>query len=280
MVGGLPVFAELGVEMRRWIATLLFIAAMGSCGVTAVSASAVPLEYGRCTKVATGTGAFSNAACTLTGSPLRYAWSQLSPTEPVAVRSEEVAGKGVFLYLVHWDITCRRAEPNEEGAYTGVGGLRGLVLRFGECMGSGDDGAGKVVNGPCTTPGQPAGVMATRPLEGEAGVVAVNAGRPDTDGLALIPEGGETFLEATCVGPVTFVLTGSQFSYPIIANKMIELQKLVFTSRHKHSFEGGPPHTMEGTANGEKFGRAEISNGALQLATKQGIEVRDCNPGC
>ena len=163
--------------------------------------SAGPPEFGRCLKVAAGTGKYSSSKCTAkaTGS---YEWDPVSGAEPLKKRlittASQPASK-LVLESAGAKIYC--AGEAGTGEYSGNSALANVTLKLTGCYES-------VTSDKCES-GASEGEVAFHTLGATLGIVnaAVEA-RKDKTGLDFKPSSGETVAEFKCAStPV--VLRGS-----------------------------------------------------------------------
>jgi len=186
--------------------------------VTAAGASAAAPEFGRCVKVAKGTGKFTTGKCTQEGVGGSFEWIP----GPGAMNKFSFAEKPET--VVTWEtvggtkIVCRMGPPNGggevgniTGEYTGAKSVQ-LTFRLTECETSG-----------CAveSPGQPEGVVLSNVLDGNLGIEKIGATPKETKvGLDLFNPTGGALFEAACNG-VTIVVTGSVITAPLKTNSMV-----------------------------------------------------------
>jgi hypothetical protein len=266
--------------MRVWRGGLLFLVIAGGIVVAgATGASASTLEYGFCTKVAKGAGSYGTGTCTALGGYDNRVWSLLAPPESVPLALEKAPETEVVTFNFGRGAIYCAAQTRTEGVYTGEGEMRGVVFELTSCSGIFSEQPAA----PCSSPGAPEGTVVTASLYGITGVIKAGA-KPTEDklGVALTPESGETFVEATC-GPTSALDTGSVI-LPVTKNKMLTKQK-IFMPHLGHAklperFEGGPKHVLSSYMNGTFTESGAAFGGKEILSTARALELRDCKPGC
>ena len=148
--------------MKRARAVVLtIVVAFGITAVATATASAEAPEFGRCVKVAKGTGKLSSASCTAEKVGGSFEW-----TPGVGVgntfTTEIKAGTIVMLLdsVEGTKITCHGETAT--GEYTSATTVGQVLLRFTACESSG---------GKAHSAGQPEGVVVSKTLEGSLGII-------------------------------------------------------------------------------------------------------------
>jgi hypothetical protein len=164
-------------------------------------------EYGRCVKVAKGTGTYANASCTSTGKSDSYEWSR---GVLAAGFSTKLTSGSVKLETARGSkLTCTGEASG--GAYTGDKTVGDVVLTLTGCALSGES---------CASAGAAPGEIVSNLLEGVLGVERLGASESkDKLGLDLFAAGAAgSVIEFTC-GSTPVAVRGSVI-VPLKANKM------------------------------------------------------------
>ena len=238
------------------------------CGTAAATASAEPPEFGRCVKGAKGAGWFRSANCTAALAGGSYEWlpgpgasnqfTTRSKAGTFVVLSETVGGSR---------LTC--AGQTSTGEYSGAEGVSNVLWRFTGCESSG---------GRARSPGQPEGVVVSKPLEGSLGVIkSGTTAKQNKLGLDLLPqEPGAAVMEFAVAG-LAFVVKGSVI-VPVTANKMQSTSTVKFAQakgkQKPEQFEGVPKDVLEMSENGQPF---EQDGLALEV-DQTNEEAMEANP--
>jgi hypothetical protein len=164
-------------------------------------------EYGRCVKVAKGTGTYANASCTSAGKSDSYAWSRGVLKTGFSTRL--TAGSVKLETASGSKLTCTGEASG--GTYTGDKTVGNVVLTLTGCALSGES---------CASAGAAPGEIVSNSLEGVLGVETVGANESkDKLGLDLSPTGGVgSVMEFSC-GSTPVAVRGSVI-VPVKANKM------------------------------------------------------------
>jgi hypothetical protein len=255
---------ESGGRMgRKRAAGLGFLVAGLMLAPGASVAAAAGPEFGRCLKVAAGSGEFGNAGCTKTGGSKRYAWQSgvtLGFSTSMVGTARFEAGAEA--------IVCTAQSGN--GELSGASGLSGVHLTVRGCT---------IEGFPCESLGDLEGEISTNTLEGALGVIKASPGAPAKDkiGLDLFPKdhAGLFFSEYRC-GSILNAVSGS-IIVPLKANKMRMTTTLKYAAKKSRQ----KPEAFEGAAQDVLFravaGNAPEQTGAtltLALTSEEPVEVR------
>ncbi|MGD0452191.1 MAG: hypothetical protein ABSB69_01215 [Solirubrobacteraceae bacterium] len=220
-----------------------------------------PPEYGRCTKVAKGTGKYASAGCTTLGGKADYEW------DPGAVKSgfTLTSAAVTFETVKRSKVTCTGATGL--GRYTGYKAVGGVSLTLTGCERSGER---------CSSAGAGAGEIVSRPLEGVLGVEQLGASASqDKIGLDLFPVGRAGSLIAFSCGVSTASLRGSVI-VPVKANRMSLASTLKFKAskgRQKpEGFAGEARDVLEASFDEGPFEQAGLTATVTQ-ANEEAVEV-------
>jgi len=153
-------------------------------------------EFGRCIKVATGTGRFSGSTCISSTSKNSYEWfpafGSSRPLEHTHFTSVAKSLTKVKLETAAKHIVTCTGEHGG-GEYSGNTTVANVTFTFTGCA-LGTEGA-------CTSPGKAEGEISTVALSGTLGVVAKGLeAAKDKIGVALKPASGEQVTEFGCPG--------------------------------------------------------------------------------
>jgi hypothetical protein len=222
-----------------------------------------PLEYGRCVKVATGTGQYATATCTTTGGKGIYEWYPAFGSAKPLVKThftlqikEKTEAK---LYTPSGLLVlCKGASGS--GEYTGDKTVAGVTLVLTGC----DLGAAV-----CTSSGAAAGEVVSQTLGGGLGVIKTSLEGPAKNlvGTDLRPSSGEVVASFTC-GATTVAVTGSVIG-ELKRNGMVTKAPVKFVSTTKGvqkplRFEGGLEQSLL-----TKLGEGANQKSGLSLTLNQ-----------
>ncbi len=239
-------------------------AVLAGCALAGQASAAAP-EFGRCVRVATGTGSYTTGKCTTQGAG-SFEWLPgagamnkftLKPVTGTIVMLDETR-KGVKL-------TC--TSLTADGEYTGPTSVA-LSTRLNGCKTSG---------GACNSARADEEEIALEPLQGVLGVVkkGTTAG---TNKVAL------DLSPATAGGPVVliecsalvFEVTGSVISHELKTNAMLLSPPLNFTEikgkQKPEAFEGLPRDVLETSMNQNAPEQSGLALQAIQT-NEEKIEV-------
>lgn len=242
--------------MRRAVLIAFGVGAL--LAVCASSALASPPEFGRCLKVATGTGTYATGNCTSEGGERKFEW--IPGPGPKAGFS--LAGGAWFIEgaVSKAKITC--VSGTGSGVVTGAKTV-GVSITLTGCETSG---------GKCRTTGNPEGVFQLPGMTGELGrTKAGKTALQDQVGLSLAGEWG-----FECGGGVVkAVVTGSAIAV-ISPHGMTTTHKWTFkvgtkTRQIPERFEGGLSQFFTATINGTPEQQAIAQ--PLTLTSEEKIEI-------
>jgi hypothetical protein len=233
------------MDARKVIGRSL-LAALALGAVFAAQASAAAPEFGRCVKVAKGTGKFSSSHCTVEAAGGSYEWMQgAGATKKLTLVLK--AGTTITVETVRGTkITCTGGTGT--GEYTGPKTVS-LAVRWEGCKTSG---------GEVESQGQPNGVVVLKPLIGVLGVIKKGTTPVfNKIGLDLSPEeAGGPVGQMHCNG-LPIELKGSIISAPLAVNAMKTTSAMKFLEKKgkqsAESFEGLPKDVLEANTNGGPF---------------------------
>ncbi len=110
-----------------------------------------PPEFGRCVKVAKGSGRYSSGTCTLTSTGGAYEW------EPGAVKSAFTTSGKVSTLETVTKLVVKCTAESSSGSYRGPRGLANVLVTFAGC---------KRVTTACSSPGSAPGEIVSEQLDG------------------------------------------------------------------------------------------------------------------
>jgi hypothetical protein len=254
-----------GDMSRSRVAGLAFLVVFVTSAFAAATASAEAPEFGRCVKVAKGTGAFKSANCTsaLTGGSFEWmpgpgasnGFSTASKAGSILTLTETVGGTKIICH-----------SQSGTGEYTSANGTAHVALKFTGCESSG---------GKAESAGQPEGVVLSKPLNGSLGIIKKGAtAKQNKVGLDLVAEEGGALIEFQVAG-LAFVVKGSVI-VPVTANKMQLTSTLKFAQakgkQKPEQFEGEAKDVLEQSINGGIFEQAGLGFESTQT-NEEPIEV-------
>jgi hypothetical protein len=216
-------------------------------------------EVGRCTKLGTRRGSYTNTKCTgqsLTGS------DEWTPGLLNGHFTTKAGGSATFETASHKTIVCKGESGTGEYATTDTAAA--VVMSFTGCEGPGGD---------CSSPGAAAGEVVSRTLSGVLGVEKLGA--TDRIGLGLSPTAGPGTVMAFDCGATEVTVRGGVIA-PLTANKMTTTQTLkLAASRGKQKpegFVGGPAEVLEASFDHGAFEQIGLSVKIIQT-TAEASEV-------
>ncbi len=247
------------IDRKRFTAVTVFAVAM-PLALSAAAASAAP-EFGRCTKVAAGTGAFATRNCTSEGGERRYAWQP-----GVARRGFTGAGGEATLDTSKFGLTLKCTSETSTGEYSGTTTVTNVVIALHGCE-------EVFPAGPCSTTGAADGEVVSHPLSGTLGVTRRSPEGPAKNRIGLMLSSADgIFAEYNCPPAFPNVLRGSVIG-PVLANVMSSSPMRNFKStgsrQSPERFEGGPRASLESSIEREPFEPV-----ALRLQSRQSNEER------
>ncbi|MGP0101623.1 MAG: hypothetical protein ACLPUT_08390 [Solirubrobacteraceae bacterium] len=220
-------------------------------------------EYGRCVKVAKGTGKYASAGCTTLGKSDSYEWSR--SVVRAGFTTKLASGSATLETAKDTKVTC--AGETGTGDYTGDSTVGGVVLTLTGCVLSGEK---------CSSAGAGAGEVVSSSLEGELGVEKLGASESkDKIGLDLFPAGSAgPVMEFSC-GATSVALRGSVI-VPVAANKMslsTPLKLKASKGRQKpEGFVGEAKDVLEASFGGAAYEQIGLTLTATQ-ADEEDVEV-------
>jgi hypothetical protein len=212
-----------------------------------------PPEYGRCIKVAAGSGIYGDSGCTTAGGEKKYEWYPAFGGSRPLVKAH-FTSKTKLTGLVTLEtpkktkVTCKG--QTGAGEYTARNAVGNVLDKFTGCEGLGQK---------CSTAGSAEGEIATRLLEGGLGVILQSKEGPAKNkiGLDLKAVGGGLIAEFAC-GASVFKVRGSVI-VPLPSNKMLSGEVLGYTATKGVQ----KPSHFEHEAN--DLLEASIAGGAFEL---------------
>jgi hypothetical protein len=239
-------------------------------GVATAPATPGSLEFGKCEKVAEGTGAFGNSKCTKPGKTKRFEWVPLS--ESVSITISKTAKTANLLLQAEGGIELFCNDEMSASGSASAGGLTNVVLHASGC---------EVGGFKCRSAGQSEGNVLTNPLQAVPGIIQRNGeGKEEADvvGLAFASEGAE-FARWEC-GPGPLKLRGGLISgFPV--NKQAAALKYEFVqgagTQVPEAFVEGPAQFLEWSVLGNAYERVGLGfKATLKTSSKAKIELRHC----
>lgn len=240
-----------------------------ACGteVLTVGSGGVHLEapeFGRCVKVAKGTGAYGSATCTVPGGTKSYEWAPGAVKTHFALKLKE--GVPTLETVKGQKVLCTGASGT--GMYTGAHTVGHVELVLTGC---------ELSKTKCATAGAPnEGEIATSLLEGRLGVISRGTTTAQNKiGLDLRAAGVTHVADFSCRGS-TGVVAGSVI-VPVSANKMLSSSSLLFAAGTKgrqkpEAFVEGPKDVLEVSLGGLPFEAAALKAKLVQ-SSEEAIEV-------
>ncbi len=261
--------------MRCAKTTVVFFAVLAMSVVTAASAAALSgPEVGRCVKLGTKTGKFTNSGCTKESAKSvgSYEWM------PGAVKNKITTkgGVGVLETLNGTAVGCSTEESG--GEFNSPKTVTGVVVRFTGCH---------TVGFECTSPGQKIGEIVTNPLEGKIGiekrVFKEGKEEPTKNKIAFdlfpTPEDGGLYVAFKCGTELSISVGGSVLVPLTPTNKMLTTFVLKYSAKKgkqkPEKFEGEPKDVLLTSINT----KAPEQSGITIASTQSGEESLELNAG-
>jgi alpha-tubulin suppressor-like RCC1 family protein len=231
-----------------------------------------PPEFGRCLKVAKGTGRYKAAVCTTTAAAGSYEW-----TTEIVRRRFTTQAKNVQLKTAtggagtrSGSLVCR--SESGSGEYSGTKEVINVQMTLTGCQRS-----DKAV---CSSESEASGEITTNVAEGVLGITrttVVDGKESRKVGLDLFPLGKVGAL----IGPIICVGTPIEAQGSVIggvtADKMALSTRLVFVAASGHQkpeqFEAEPRNTLEGVL----FGLKPLAMGLKMSVTQANEEAVEIN---
>ncbi len=242
--------------MRR--VALILCCAMCAAVAAASTAVATPPEFGRCAKVAKGSGIYANSGCTKTGGHLVFEWQ---PGPPALNQFVIETSHQFHLENEHGlKFNCEGGE-SATGEYSGPGSVSNVRMVLTRC----------VAGLPCHTAGSLEGEVVLEGLSGTLGVWKEGK-TPLGNSVGLDLSLGETEMECSLV---TLKLRGSAVAR-VQKNKTGLTTGLTLVEnkgRQKPGkLIGGPIDVPEISVSGAPFEPAAIELGTA-IASEEAVEV-------
>jgi len=234
--------------------TIATSSAAGSGSKFKYTATSAP-EFGRCFKVAKGTGRYSGG-CTAEKAGGSFEWAPGAASR--FTLAGEAGGEEATLETVgEAKVVCKT--ESGAGEYRGTKAVANTVIKFTGCAHAGSK---------CTTVGAAEGEVVASSLEGELGWINQET---KSVGLALFPAGEVgSFAEFRC-GSTSVVVRGSVIAPWKILNTMQSTATVKFTAtkgkQNKEAFEGEPKDVLE-----MSFAEGPFSQTGLTVTLAQGNE--------
>jgi hypothetical protein len=215
-------------------ATMLFDHGLSADSFTLTPEANAPPEFGRCIKT-TG-GAYSNGACTETGSGGKYEWyaafASSAPLEKAGFTSILKEGTDATLETAEKS-TINCTGETSSGEITGNKTVGNVVATFTGC---------EDFEVPCQSAGSAAGTVTMNTLEGTLGVEELAAEPAHNKiGEKLYPVGHSGPIARFDCGSFPVIVTGAMIS-PVSSNSM----KLIVTVKTKQSKGKQKPEAFVG----------------------------------
>jgi hypothetical protein len=254
---------------------------IGSSTLTARDASTEPLptataaleqtspapDFGRCAKVSTGTGSYSNSSCTAPGGERKYRWLRATAPPPKSgfAVSLKMTSKVTLETHTSWRLTCTGLSGT--GRYVGLKEVTSSPISFTGCANAASE--------PCTSAEAPVGQITTGELRGYLGVLrAQTPATKDKVGIVLTPGGPSAIASFRC-GTTAAVLRGAVIA-ETTANAMSTTRNLVLAqtkgTQKWARFEGGPAATLELTVGARPPEAAGLALTAAQTSEEK-VEI-------
>lgn len=221
-------------------------------------------EFGRCVKVAKGSGKYGGATCTLPGGTKTYEWLGGTVKSHYALALKE--GAVTLETSKGHKVICTGASGR--GEYAGEHTVGDAVLVFTGCE------LNKV---PCQSVGAAEGEVVSELLAGKLGVITVGTTPvKDKIGLDLFPAGVGTHVANFACRSTGVVVVGSVI-VPVPANKMLTTSTMIYAAGTKgkqkpEAFLGEPKDVLEASLGGLPFEQTGLKV-KLVTTNEEAVEV-------
>ncbi|HXD54058.1 MAG TPA: choice-of-anchor L domain-containing protein [Solirubrobacteraceae bacterium] len=219
-------------------------------------------EFGRCEKVAKGTGQYSSSSCTVAGGTKSYRWTPGVEKPHIAI-----TGKAAKLETAAGlKVACKAVSG--AGAYTGTTTVGNVSLVFTGCT------LGKAT---CGTPGAAPGEVAAATLAGELGVISLGETQAQNAiGLLLHRAAGPGAIATVSCGASTVGVRGSVI-VAVKTGKPATSAKLHFAiqsagHQQPEALLGGPPQVLEASLGGAGYQQASL-RATMTATSEEAVEV-------
>jgi hypothetical protein len=229
---------------------------------TTLAASGPP-EYGRCVKVAAGTGEYENAGCSKPGGEKKYEW--LPGVVKTHFTTSIKEGSATLETVTGFQVVCKSEAG--KGEYTGLKTVGAIVMTLTGCERLGEK---------CSTEKAAAGEIVTHPLEGALGIIRLGeTSVKDAIGLDLFAVGRTgPVVEFSC-GASAVSVRGSLIA-PVPRNSMRLTATLKYRARKgkqkPEHFVGEPKDVLEASLNAQAFEAMGLTLKAT-LSNEERVEV-------
>jgi len=206
----------------------------------------LPPEFGRCVRVALGTGVFGSASCTVAGGEQKYEWRGGPPAKAKFTTKIKIGTTFSWAGVGGTELTCSGEKSG--GEYTGPKTVSGVTITLTACV---------LASAKCESAGAKQGEIVTSMLDGELGVIktSTEGAVKNEIGLDLKPASGPAIAEFSC-GTIPDVWRGSVI-VPVKANKMLGAETLKFSAKggkqKPEAFEGQGKDIIESSLGEASF---------------------------
>ncbi len=221
-------------------------------------------EYGRCLKVARGTGRFENSGCTKLGGTSLYEWYAGPVKTHFTTKIKELTT--IKITSGSAQITC--LGETGVGDYASPKTVDGVVLTLTSCERLGQK---------CSSAEAAAGEIATNTLEGGLGVTAVGeTSAKNKIGLDLFPVGNTAAVAEFSCGATPVIVQGSVIG-AVSTNAMKLTATIAYAASAKgkqkpEAFVEQPKDVLQVSFNGAPFEQAGLVMKAV-LSNEEKLEV-------
>ena len=222
-------------------------------------------EYGRCKKVTTGTGKYSNASCTVMATG-NYEWT------PGFIKGG-FTGKSVTETTITIETAAEKKmvcqAETATGRYAETKQVAGVVVKLTGCE-------YPSTGAKCSSAGAAEGEVITNALEGTLGWLNEEKNKVGLDLFPAGEEGGEPWFEASC-GAASIKVKGSVIARITSVNNMVP----TFTLKYKQKkgiqeelqFQGeASEETLEASINGGTYEKAGLGLES-KLTNEEELEI-------
>jgi len=277
---------------RMRIMGLCLVAVFVVTALFAGSASARTLEYGKCNKVAEGTGVYGDGGCVKPGGKKNHEWAPASPTNKFKLTSLKIkeTGNAVLESVSKTQIACAE-QKSTDGEISNLQEVKDIIGKFGpKKLKATEPGGCEALTKKCNSAGKAAGFIDTLKLAGSPGIIKKEASPlKDIVGNELHGQTSEFLAEFECAGAPVKV-KGGVITELVKKNKTLGAATIEFVAKEGKQI----PEKFDCNANGEKCGampneflESKIAEGTYEqsgqtLITKQKSspksELRDFTP--
>jgi hypothetical protein len=247
------------------------------CAMFALSASSAfategSIEFGKCVKVAEGTGTYTNSGCTKPGGKKVDNWEPLKTAVSITSLKKTGTGNAVLEGESGVEISCS-GQGEKVGEYgPGPTEVKNVVGEFSGC---------KALGGECESEKAGKEKINTNKLHGEPGIVTRNVANEEknVDGNDLRAQSGEFLAEFSCSGAAVLVKGGVVVKAGSVVNGVFKGSTNKMLNKATVEFVGVKPGEQEpsewtalGSGVSNTGGRKLIEENLISSVAPKGFE--------